>query len=172
MPHEPCLHTHTPLVPLCSTHVGQDPPPLCHPTLVCKQGRQSGTRKVRPSPSFGPHPQWLAHMAGSAEPHMLRFHWTLDLHHFFLSYLPVSRSPLPLITRRLHRTASSLSLISYHLYCQLPLVLSSGWPLIALSLWLLLSCTIHRLTKQGYCRPWTMSPSSLYSTRSRLSSSI
>ena len=26
---------------------------------------------------------------------VLCFHWTLDLYHFLLSYLPISRSPLP-----------------------------------------------------------------------------
>ena len=82
---------------------------------------------------------------------VLRFHRTLDHHHFFLSYLPLSRST-SLIICRLHRTASFFSLIPYHPYRQSSLVLSSGGLLIALSVWWLLSCTIHRPTKQCYCR--------------------
>ena len=60
--------------------------------------------------------------------------------------------PLSLITRRLHQTASFLSLILYHPNLRSPLVLSSGCLLIALSVAVLLSCTIHRPTKQCYCR--------------------
>ena len=57
---------------------------------------------------------------------------------------------LPLIIRRLHRTASFLSLIHYHPNLQLTLVLSSGALLILLLVAVLLSCTIQRSTKWCY----------------------
>ena len=89
---------------------------------------------------------------------LLRFFIGLRTNLFLLSYLPLLRS-ISLIIRRLHRTASSFFLIPYHPDLRLSLVLSSGALLISLSVVVLLSCMIHRLTKQWYCRPWTMSPS-------------
>ena len=89
---------------------------------------------------------------------LLHFHHrTLDLFSF-LSYLPLSQST-SLITRRLHWTASFLSLIPYHPNLWLTLVLSSGALLIPLLVSVFLSCMIQRLTKRWYSRPWTMSPS-------------
>ena len=85
---------------------------------------------------------------------------------FHLSYLPISRSTSPYHTQ-MHRTASFLSLIHYHPNLWSTLVLSSGALLIPLSVAVPLSpCTIHRLTKRWYCRPWTMSPLPCYFTRS------
>ena len=75
-------------------------------------------------------------------------------YHLIFPYLDL----LPLIICRLHQTVPFLSLIPYPLYRRSSLVLSSGWSLIALSVSWRLSCTIHRLTKWWYCRPWTMSP--------------
>ena len=68
---------------------------------------------------------------------------------FCLIFLSRSNS---LITCRLHQTASFFSLITYHPNRRSTLVLSSGWLPIALSVWWLLSCMIHRPTKQCYCR--------------------
>ena len=58
--------------------------------------------------------------------------------HFPLSYADHIGLPL------------SFLLIPYHPYRRSSLSLSSGVSLITLSLWLLLSCTIHRPTKQRY----------------------
>ena len=80
---------------------------------------------------------------------LLRFHWTSGHYHFFLSY-PLHLDPHSFIICRSHRTASFISLIPYHPYRQSSLGLSSGWSLIALSLWLFLSCTMYQPTKQCY----------------------
>ena len=81
-------------------------------------------------------------------------------------------NPTSLIICRLHWTASFISLIPYHPNLRSTFVLSSGRFLIALSVAGLLSCMIHQPTKWWYCRLWTMSPLSLYFTRSESLSSI
>ena len=110
------------------------PPKLPSPLPLCP---------CTPSPSLDP--------SCSPVPRLLCFHWTLDL--FSLSVLS------SLITCRLYQTASFISLIPSHPNLQLSLVLSSGWSLIALSVVGLLSCTIHRPTKQWYWRALDYVPS-------------
>ena len=82
-------------------------------------------------------------------------HWT------YLSFWPIFpyRDPLPLLYADYIGLPCSFFLIHYHPNLWPTLVLSSGTLLIFLSVSVLLSCTMHRLTKQWYCRPWTMSPS-------------
>ena len=89
--------------------------------------------------------------------------WTDSLHSVLSSLIAIH---IPLIIRRCIGLPLSFLLSLIPLYLRSTLVLSSGALLITLSVATLLSCMIHRLTKRWYCRPWTMSPSPCYFTRS------
>ena len=91
-------------------------------------------------------------------------YWTVSLHSLLSSLIAIC---FPLITCRYIGLPlfSLLSLIPP--YLRSTLTLSSGALFIPLSVAVPLSpCTIHRLTKRWYSRPWTMSPSPYYFTRS------
>ena len=90
--------------------------------------------------------------------HVLHFHRTSDLSFSFL-LSSLIEIPFPLSLTDYIGLPHSSSLIPYHPNLGSTLVLSSDALLIPLSVSAFLSCMIHRLTKQWYCRPWTMSPS-------------
>ena len=76
--------------------------------------------------------------------------WTVPFHSVLSSLITIC---LPLILRRCIGLPLPFLLIPYHPYHQSSLALSGGVSLITLSLWLLLSCTIHQPTKQCYYMP-------------------
>ena len=97
---------------------------------------------------------------------VLRFRRTHGPYHFLLTYLPLSRSTIPLSYADISDCLLSFLLIPYHPNRRSSIVLSSGVLLIPLSVAIPLSpCTIPRLTKWWYCRLWTMSPLPCYFTR-------
>ena len=86
----------------------------------------------------------------------------------------VSQSTFPLSCADYIGLPYSLHLVSspYHPNHRFPLVLSSGYPLIILSVIGLLSCMIQLTHKVVDCRPRTMSPSLCYSYLLGVASSI
>ena len=84
------------------------------------------------------------------------------LHHSIIVLSSFIAIHLSLIIRRYIGLPLSSFLSFIPSYLQSTLALSSGALLIPLSVAVPLSCTIHRLTKRWYCRPWVMSPSSPY----------